>query len=162
MVSPSRQYWDEHCSIHVWNNVVIVDFLGAPQGSQIQEVERAAEGVIDSGQKVLMLIRLGELAKPPEREAREGITRMMRTLVDHSDGWALVIEADGFLGAALRSVAAGMSMLRTKVVPQRPFSNVEEGAAWLGRLPSAHWSSQQLEAAVALVVASSGAPVHDR
>lgn len=151
-MTPTEFHREESCVICIWHNVVITIFAGAPSMAHVTRVEQAAKTVLRNHDNVLMLVRLGSLSKPPEKEARDHITQMMQTLEGRSDGWALVIEAGGFLGAALRSVAAGMSMVSNKAVAQRPFKTLAEGCEWLARLPSGYgFTEVELEAAVEMV-----------
>lgn len=162
-MTPTEFYRDDQCIVATWKNVVITVFAGAPQAAQVHQVEAAARDVLRRSNKVLMLVRLGAFSKPPEREARDQISAMAVEFAGRSDGWALVIEAGGFLAAALRSVAAGMAMVSNRGVAQKPFKSVEGGARWLSLLDvAAGFSEPELTRAVEAVGFPAGAHQSER
>jgi hypothetical protein len=63
--------------------------------------------------------------------AREGFTGIMRRAEPHGRGAAVVIERDGFLGAALRAMITTIVLAVRPKIPIKVFAAVEEAAAWL-------------------------------
>ncbi|HET9959126.1 MAG TPA: hypothetical protein VFQ61_31765 [Polyangiaceae bacterium] len=86
------------------------------------------------------VLHLVSSAKPPASEDRELTTAMFNRHAGRITGLAVVIEADGFTGAALRSAVTMVFMMTCRGFPTRTFPNIRAAADWLAerqRVPAA-------------------------
>lgn len=77
------------------------------------------------------ILHLVSTARPPALEDRDLITAMFNKHGGRLSGLAVVIEAEGFAGAALRSAVTMVFMMTCRGFPTRTFSTLRAAAEWL-------------------------------
>lgn len=87
-----------------------------------------------TGQPVGVFVRVLKTCLTPQGDTRSRIQRAMAESADATVGWAVVIESDGFWGAAARAMTAGAHALSGSTVNLKIFGKLEQGVPWLAEV----------------------------
>lgn len=79
----------------------------------------------------------------PGAEIRGEIARLFTSLLADGDGFAIVLEAQGFVGSIQRSVATGLSLMTGYRDKMRIFASPVDAAAWLASATGAGGSAAE-------------------
>lgn len=135
------------------DDVVVALWLAPPSAEDMKEMRKVIRPFV-AGRSTfgaLNLIDIDHVA-PLDNEAREAMAETQREFEGRQLGLANVIGGEGFMAAAVRSVAAGVALVSRVSFPQRVFHAVEPASVWLGSLfASGHVRETEIQRVAALV-----------
>jgi hypothetical protein len=113
-------------------------FISTIEGEPTVEGSRAqslyAKTLLDKpSRSVGCLVVLGPSTGPPAPTVRKEIMNRLLEIAPFASGLAMVIEADGFRGAALRGVFTSFLMVRRLPYQAEVFRSTREALDWLAR-----------------------------
>lgn len=120
-----------------WKNLCVVVWRDAPTMESAEELRQQYLALARTAAGGFFSFGVIEAGVPnPDEQVRKAISAAMDAVERELLGAAVVVEATGFSGAALRAALATMSMLTRSRFPRRFFGTVEDAAAWtVARVP---------------------------
>ena len=126
------EHVDGRSVIGAWNNVFVMVFRDVPSADWLRLAgEREAAFAARHPEGFVVLAVLPSMLLNLPSDVRDEAERLSRHRSPYLQAIALVIEGTGFVAAAVRSVASGISMLSRDKTPMRTFNNVEPASAWI-------------------------------
>lgn len=130
---------DEVYRLASWHEVVLVDWHDVPTSvDRFRRFEHVLRAVAYQESKVTGIIRLRPSLGMPPTEIRAEITRLLRDTESICNGWAVLLEGDGFWAATHRSLSATMHLLSGSRVKMRFFRTEHEAATFAAYLCGRH------------------------
>lgn len=112
--------------------ISVIDGEPTVEGSLAQSA--CAKTLLDKpARSVGCLVVLGPSTTPPAPSVRKEIMNRLLEIVPFSAGLAMVVEADGFRGAALRGVFTSFLMVRRLPYQAEVFRDTRSALEWLSR-----------------------------
>ncbi|NUP08137.1 MAG: hypothetical protein HOW73_18980 [Polyangiaceae bacterium] len=132
--------------VGIWNNLLFTAISQAPSATSLAHVRRGQRRLLEmdgpiGGLTLVVGLRLGPLDLT--EAMRDELKQMMNVpnLRGHS---AIVIESDGFAGAAVRAVLGAVILLAHTDSPQKMFESREAAARYLAAHAPGGWNTEQL------------------
>jgi hypothetical protein len=85
------------------------------------------------GEKASLLVIIEDGAKPPNAAFRDKSAVTLADLDRHLSASATVVATSGMLGAAIRSILTGISLVSRRNHPTKSFREVQDACAWLSK-----------------------------
>ena len=100
--------------------------------AEVGDLDRAFLAAVKSGGPVAYL-HVSESTAPPPAETRNAVIQRLNRHIESGAclGAALVVNRDGFAGAALRALFTAVLAAARPAAPMKIFGRVEDAAAWL-------------------------------
>jgi hypothetical protein len=124
--------WDEDLTLL---SASMVSWLG--RGATIQLNEDLARARLDGKIAIFTLVSATEL-NLPDAEMRRELETSSNRLAKAKKAELLVVESSGLVAATVRSLAAGMALLRRPPYPTKVARSVADGSAWVAPLLAPH------------------------
>ena len=107
------------------------------RGSDLEHLAEVQQRVIDTYgfAQVLSVIRAGLSINVPE-EVREASKDNVERFSADTRGSATIVEIAGVRAAFFRSLVTTLTLLTRSPMPQKVFTNIDEGLDWLRSLPN--------------------------
>ena len=141
-----------------WQNVCLAVWRAKPtlaSARQLSTLYRATAKRHPQGFVVLGVIEADAMNIGDEE--RKAITAAMDAVEHELRGIGMVLEASGFVSAAIRAVLATMSQLTRSRFPRKVFGAVDEASTWLAPLAGPHVDARTMRDAFREMRASSEA-----
>lgn len=135
--SPARfTVIDEEPGIYAFathKNVNLIVWVGGARGETTDRIQELVAAQMPSSPHGLSTVHvMTHLSQPPSAEARSGFAEIARRWEDTIVSVSLVVEREGFWGAAMRSAVTGVQMLLQRGgYPVKVHASVAETAAWM-------------------------------
>lgn len=107
----------------------VASLCGRPTPSVAAQLEAYVRRHAPEPKRFAYYLRLGEGASPPDEQTREQLRALGTRLAPRIAAVSAVVEIPGFLGAAVRGVVTGMSLVLGKSVKIRASGSTREGCA---------------------------------
>lgn len=121
----------KHCQI-VHRNLFLTYTVGPATGANIESLVRNFDAFAASSPRPVGFVLVTKAStRPPEAEHRRAVQNLMNRNAEKIACVAMCIEASGFSGSIIRSVAAAIFVLPNPGYPVKFFSNPEEAAGWV-------------------------------
>jgi hypothetical protein len=113
-------------------NIVLVTFRERTATERVARLHELTQQLYAStGQPVGVFVRVLKHCVTPSGEPRARIQEFMADSGQTTVGWAVVLESEGFWGAAARAMTTSVFALSNSVINLKVFGKVDQGAAWL-------------------------------
>ena len=127
-------YTDAERSLHAYQNVLVSIESVEPTLDTIERLNKAVQAAARLHPKgVGFLVVIHSDAKPPNDEARDQIKKALPVMGSNMKGVAYVMQGEGFLASAKRSVLTLIMTTARFSFPFKVFSGVHEASTWLFR-----------------------------
>jgi hypothetical protein len=116
-----------------WRNLLLVDWRAKPSLERVKQVGhqlRAIAAERDRPQIHIMTI-VERAASGPDAESRDAMQKDLRALGSQIGSLAALVLVEGFIGAAVRALLAGMNMILRERYPVGVLSNEVAAATWI-------------------------------
>lgn len=113
-------------------NMLLIGAMDAPTLEDVKAVERLGTQLAEqwtSGFGILLTIPAA--VSPPQGDARNNVTQIMRSLAPHMRCLGAAILGEGFGAAAKRSVISFLMMALKTDCPSKSFSTPDEAVEWV-------------------------------
>jgi hypothetical protein len=107
----------------------IIDVYAAKPS--LGHVEHAGAAIRNEGARRARLVYLSGRSSPPDDAFRKRAAELLAENRDLITAQATILEVAGIMGAAARSILAGISLLSRSNYPEKVFDSPEAAAAWL-------------------------------
>jgi hypothetical protein len=126
--------------IGTWSDFICVVWKHEATLEGVGELERAVEAFATAKQEGFAVLVVVEPNAPaPSAATRQAIANSLRRGAGRVHCSAVVFEAAGFRGSAVRAVVAGMTMLAKQPYPHRVFDSVTAAATWMVAEGPSRW-----------------------
>ena len=113
--------------VSVWRAVGTVNDVRTQYAQQRQHAQK-----LGSEKVIAISVVQSRAAMSLDADVRRAIEEGTKTTQEHMKASAVIITADGFGAAAIRSVIAALMMLNRPKFPTQVFGNDDEACAWAG------------------------------
>lgn len=107
----------------------VASLCGRPSAAVPVQLEAYVRRHAPEPKRFAYYLRLGEGASPPDERTRELLRALGTRLAPRIAAVSAVIEIPGFVGAAVRGVVTGMSLVLGRSIKIRASSSTREGCA---------------------------------
>ncbi|MFT5353427.1 MAG: hypothetical protein ACI9KE_000625 [Polyangiales bacterium] len=137
---------ETHCQC-VTGNIYTLYTLGEASSDNIHKLVTHFDRFATSARgDIACIIITGAATSPPDGDDRRKVANVMAKHRARLKGLAIVLQAEGFRGAIIRSVAAGIFILPNPGYPTKFFAKPGDSSAWVAeRIDS---TSTQVRAAI--------------
>jgi hypothetical protein len=135
-IGPTRFNPSRTLAATVLPGVMLVSFHGRSSWAEFEPLVRGmyAEPLLGHRYVVLNHVAPTSVSDIPDDEFRRGAARMIDEFRERIDGFAYLIDADGFLAATARAVVTGISAFSRAPFPIKTFKDGPAAADWLASL----------------------------